>query len=245
MATYTSANRYHSSLRTSFPSSSPPSSRLTTDEWDPQTILNVDPSDPGFTCVGFAPSQGRRCHNPIAAHNRSFARKIFYVLGKLSPMAANVDNLLDSLAPRVLCQRNHQGQAYSMVATWQAKVDALADMLERERAEEESQLQLERVEQEARFEHVRATNRARRERVRAANEARRQRERAENEARRERERVEEEVRLERERAENEVRPEEAAPSEVARTETRTVTYRSSSSQAVSPLSVLAHQPRFS
>ncbi|KAI9871459.1 MAG: hypothetical protein M1830_002888, partial [Pleopsidium flavum] len=99
--------------------------------WDSRSVLDVTPDATGFTCVGFAPSKGRRCHNPIAAHNRDAACALLDIIAELSLTAENLDCLLSRLAPIVLCKRNHQGQATSMVKEWQRKVAALRRRNER------------------------------------------------------------------------------------------------------------------
>lgn len=125
MATSRSAHRQLPYL------SSPSSSRFMADNRDPRKALDVTPDAAGFTCVGFAPSKGRRCHNPIAAHNRDAACALLDIIAELSLAAENLNSLFARLAPLVLCRRNHQGQATSMVSEWQRKVVALKRRNER------------------------------------------------------------------------------------------------------------------
>ena len=98
--------------------------------WTPSDILtNIDNSSCSITCVGYAPSQGRRCHNPIAAANRQDAAKLLKQMSKLNLSSSRIDDLLEQLAPRVLCKRYHQNQFSSMVSQWQ---DDLEDLQEEE-----------------------------------------------------------------------------------------------------------------
>ena len=179
--------------------------------WTPSHILtNIDNSSCSITCVGYAPSQGRRCHNPIAAANRQDAAKLLKQMSKLDLSSSRIDGLLEQLAPRVLCKRYHQNQFSSMVSQWQ---DDLEDLQEEEaprRAEDARRAR----EATRRAEDARRA----REAARRAEDARRARETAQRaeDARRAREaaqRAEEERRAQDaawEAAENTRREQEAA-----------------------------------
>lgn len=180
--------------------------------WTPSDILtNIDNSSCSITCVGYAPSKGRRCHIAIAAANRQDAAKLLDQMSKLNLSSSRIDGLLEQLAPRVLCKRYHQNQSSSMVSQWQ---DDLEDLCVEEAARRAEQARHDRA-AARRAEDARRA----REAAQRAEEERRARdvaqEAAEN-ARREREvaqRAEEERRTRdaaREAAENTRREQEAA-----------------------------------
>ncbi|KAJ9645990.1 hypothetical protein H2199_003033 [Coniosporium tulheliwenetii] len=79
--------------------------------WDPVAALQlVNPDREKITCVGYAPTQGRRCRNPIAAHNISAAREILNNLSRRIPYGELMEAELLNVASRLLCVRYHQGQ---------------------------------------------------------------------------------------------------------------------------------------
>ena len=143
--------------------------------WTPSDVLtNIDNSSCSITCVGYAPSQGRRCHNPIAAANRQDAAKILFKLSKFKLSSSRIDDLLEQLAPRVLCKRYHQNQSRLMVSQWQEDID---DLLAKEAAERAEQARQDRA--AAR----RAENKRRaREAAQRAADARRERQAARDQA---------------------------------------------------------------
>ena len=98
------------------------------DAWDAIEVLKIHNV---WTCAGFAPSKGRRCQNPIAAHNRATGLQILDTLGDLDLTSRRVKQNLETLAPTILCRRNHQGQASSMVSQWLAMVEKLHEERER------------------------------------------------------------------------------------------------------------------
>ncbi|KAK4693174.1 hypothetical protein P7C71_g4176, partial [Lecanoromycetidae sp. Uapishka_2] len=95
--------------------------------WDASVVLKTDPDAPGFTCVGYAPSQGRRCHNRIAAANRQEASKLLDRISRRNPSSSRIEDLLESLAPLLLCKRYHQNQADFMVQKWNERIEDFGD----------------------------------------------------------------------------------------------------------------------
>src|SRR6266498_2191778 len=87
-------------------------------------IIDVDPSASDFTCVGYAPSQRRRCHNPIHRDNRSAAESILAEGDEELQQGGFLEDFLMELAPRVLCKRWHQGQVNTIVSGWMKRVSA-------------------------------------------------------------------------------------------------------------------------
>ena len=73
--------------------------------WSPSEVLQLDLNSSGSTCIGYAPSKGRRCHNPIAYDNRQEAVNILTAMSLLDPHSKRIDKRLDELAPRLLCRR--------------------------------------------------------------------------------------------------------------------------------------------
>lgn len=96
--------------------------------WDPVKILGIINSDPGYqciTCIGFAPSQRRRCRNPINASNRSHIFDVLEDLSYLDPVTPAVTQKLRSIAGSALCVSLHQGQAETVLQKWIDKIDEL------------------------------------------------------------------------------------------------------------------------
>ena len=106
--------------------------------WDPYQTLKIEAISAGFTCVGYAASKGRRCHNAIAAANRREASTIVSSLSKIDFMSANLESLLTELASLLLCRRWHQDQASTVTKRWLGKVDKLkGEELAQRRSEED------------------------------------------------------------------------------------------------------------
>lgn len=85
-------------------------------------IIKLEPEKEPW-CAGYAPSQGRRCHNPTNARGRSSATRLLNEGTKELRAGRRIDTLLKDLAPHVLCKRpNHQNQASELVAQWQRQV---------------------------------------------------------------------------------------------------------------------------
>jgi hypothetical protein len=104
--------------------------------WDPERKLEI--LNPGygdsFTCRGWAPSQGRRCRNPINQANRAAAKSI---LGKLERMPLDSENLEDelyNLAELCLCVRWHKSQACDVTRQWKGVINQLRRQEEYSRA---------------------------------------------------------------------------------------------------------------
>ena len=109
----------HSSL----PSTTTPSTVPEPPMRDLANILNLNSSSEGFSrCVGWAHTQGRRCRNPIAAHNQAAADSLLAKGSQKLSASQSVDSVLRKLAPLVLCRRWHQDQAGEMTAKWAQKV---------------------------------------------------------------------------------------------------------------------------
>jgi hypothetical protein len=96
--------------------------------WDPYEtlgIINTDPGYGGITCIGNAPSQGRRCRNPIRADNRSFIDAILSEISFLPPDSPVVLSRLQEIVGPALCVRNHQSQAGLVMQQWKRKLQQL------------------------------------------------------------------------------------------------------------------------
>lgn len=96
---------------------------MTTPQWAPADALDLDPNSSSFTCVGYAPSKGRRCHNAIACVNRQEAAKILLQMSRLDPQSQRIDDKLEELASRLLCRRWHQNQAAEMKRKWHCDIE--------------------------------------------------------------------------------------------------------------------------
>jgi len=87
--------------------------------WDIRKTLDVHPtpSEP-FNCVGFAPSKGRRCQNPINISNRGTASRMLDRMDR-SESVSDITRDLRELASLLLCIRNHQSQVEKFYNKWQ------------------------------------------------------------------------------------------------------------------------------
>lgn len=104
--------------------------------WNPAEVLQIENDK---RCVGFAPSKGRKCQNPINQGN--FARCVA-ILAEMSRMEPNVHVLkllLERLAEHALCVRYHRDQADAMVKKWSAKIREAAVATEEEQNELEEE----------------------------------------------------------------------------------------------------------
>jgi hypothetical protein len=81
-------------------------------------ILDLHPQN-GITCVGYAPSQGRRCQNPINKNNRAVASSRLIISGTCSHEQLFVE--LETLAERLCCWR-HGNQAGGITQQWMTLV---------------------------------------------------------------------------------------------------------------------------
>lgn len=97
---------------------------MSTPQWAPTEVLELDPNSFGFTCIGHAPSKGRRCRNPIASVNRQEGAKILLQMSRLDPHSQRLDDKLEELASRLLCKRWHQNQAAGMKRRWHCAVES-------------------------------------------------------------------------------------------------------------------------
>ena len=97
-----------------------------TSQWDPEAVLGIGQVSSGITCVGYAHSKNRRCHNAIAAENRERATNLLKQMSKMdvsSPeVEKSVEKSLKDLAGFLLCKNNHQDQSSSFVGIWRNKI---------------------------------------------------------------------------------------------------------------------------
>lgn len=96
---------------------------MTTPQWAPAEVLELDPNSSHFTCIGYAKSKNRRCHNPIACANRQEGAKILLEMSRLDPQSQRLDNRLEELASRLLCKRWHQDQAARIKRQWHREIE--------------------------------------------------------------------------------------------------------------------------
>ena len=109
-------------------------------QWSPASILTISQpdtlnlrhdrnSEPKITrvdgltryrCAGWAPSQGRECHQPIAKANRHCAAKLLAEMSRMDPLTADFDEELEDLADLILCRvsRHNVKQHAFVVAMW-------------------------------------------------------------------------------------------------------------------------------
>jgi hypothetical protein len=93
--------------------------------WEPFMTLKIINTDPGYqrmTCVGYAPSKGRRCRNSIRSDNRDLITATLNEIACLKPSNPVVLSRLREIAGRALCVGFHQGQAESVVLQWRREI---------------------------------------------------------------------------------------------------------------------------
>ncbi|OCK75815.1 hypothetical protein K432DRAFT_385925 [Lepidopterella palustris CBS 459.81] len=87
--------------------------------WDPiETLKIINPDRNTLTCVGYAPTCGRRCRNFINQANKATAYQILEELEGLDPSEDDVEAKLRELARYTLCLRYHQNQVDGVVRKW-------------------------------------------------------------------------------------------------------------------------------
>jgi hypothetical protein len=87
--------------------------------WDAKTVLSIVNLARGtITCVGYAPSRGRRCQNPISEANRTAIIAVLNDLATEYPSTRRMRADLWKIAEMGLCKRNHQNQVDNVVEKW-------------------------------------------------------------------------------------------------------------------------------
>ncbi|CAG8386919.1 unnamed protein product [Penicillium salamii] len=84
-------------------------------------IIELEPEEEPW-CAGYAPSQRRRCHIRTNSRGRSSAMALLDKGTEKLQAGRNIDNLLEDLAPHILCTRFHQNQASTLTSSWRRKV---------------------------------------------------------------------------------------------------------------------------
>ncbi|KAJ5591551.1 uncharacterized protein N7459_001920 [Penicillium hispanicum] len=86
-------------------------------------ILRLEPEDEPY-CTAIAPSKGRRCK---VGTNKNGRRRAMHLLEEGTEdlrAGRRIDDLLEDLAPQVLCTRYHQSHAASLVSRWKEQIRA-------------------------------------------------------------------------------------------------------------------------
>jgi hypothetical protein len=92
--------------------------------WDPFDVLQINnPEKGGISCIGWAPSQRRRCRNPVNASNRTIAAHILKIMAKQHPDYEELKPHLEELAYVCLCPRYHRNQKDSILGIWEEDMD--------------------------------------------------------------------------------------------------------------------------
>ncbi|KAJ5918156.1 hypothetical protein N7454_010531 [Penicillium verhagenii] len=84
-------------------------------------IIHLEPENEPW-CAGYAQTQGRRCRNRTNARGRNCAMHLLDEGTEELRAGRCIENLLEELAPYVLCTRWHQSQASDLAARWQKQV---------------------------------------------------------------------------------------------------------------------------
>jgi hypothetical protein len=96
--------------------------------WDPYETLGIINTDPGYdkiTCIGNAPTQGRRCRNPIKGSNREFIKAVLSEISFLPPDSPGVLSRLQAIVGPALCVSRHQSQAELVMQQWKRNIQQL------------------------------------------------------------------------------------------------------------------------
>lgn len=92
--------------------------------WDPAIVLELENPDRNcLTCVGYAPTAGRRCQNPINRNNQALANELIKTISQTNISEAYPTDMLHQLARLCLCLRWHQCQIGRVVEDWCEKID--------------------------------------------------------------------------------------------------------------------------
>ena len=97
-------------------------------KWNPSKVLGIVNTDPGYqgiTCIGYAPSQRRRCRNPIRVDNRCCIEETLDEISYLHPGSQAVVARLREIAGLALCVRYHQSQQDAVLRGWVEKMKEL------------------------------------------------------------------------------------------------------------------------
>jgi len=96
---------------------------MSSQAFDPYTAFELFNHDHGkMTCVGYAPSQRRRCRNPAKGkYSDSLQNRLQGLLDE-DPFNLHVETILRALAAGSLCTRYHQNQADRIYSGWIAQV---------------------------------------------------------------------------------------------------------------------------
>lgn len=173
--------------------------------WDPiETLEIINPDRNCLTCVGYAPSCGRRCRNPINQANRASAFQLLKDLENIDPSTTNIQPQLRRLAGLTLCLRYHQNQVGAVVDDWMSVLPVRNSFKMEETDDSDDELgHLSRNELERMVKEMKEMLERDRKRQEDKDQQKREREREEKE-RREKERQEKE-RQEKEQEEKERR----------------------------------------
>ncbi|KAJ9313839.1 hypothetical protein DTO271D3_5933 [Paecilomyces variotii] len=90
--------------------------------YDLRSIIQLYPEQEPW-CVGFAVTRGRRCHNQTSAVSREKACSLLDRGTRDLAQGLDINDLLDQLAPLVLCKRWHQYECHDLVGRWARKVE--------------------------------------------------------------------------------------------------------------------------
>ncbi|CAG8893653.1 unnamed protein product [Penicillium egyptiacum] len=84
-------------------------------------IIKLEPEKEPW-CAGYAPSQGRRCHYRTNGPGRSCAMHLLSQGTQALRAGQSIEDILEDLAPHVLCKRFHQSQASDLATRWKNQV---------------------------------------------------------------------------------------------------------------------------
>jgi hypothetical protein len=116
--------------------------------WDATATLEIiNPTKGCVTCVGFAPSRGRRCWNPINQGNRHSAFQLLEKLSYIDPSTTDINEMLDQLARLTLCLRYHQDQNRNIVQTWSKRISQQQNPMIKEESAAPNHIKTERLDE--------------------------------------------------------------------------------------------------
>ncbi|KAL8704529.1 MAG: hypothetical protein Q9201_002303 [Fulgogasparrea decipioides] len=108
---------------------------VTSVKWDTDDVLRIDKFR--TRCYGWATSKNRPCQNRLAAANHQTAQCLLSKMSRHDPRTTDLDTCLRGLAHRLLCQRDHQGQATDVVRRWKEDIERHLESEDEEESEED------------------------------------------------------------------------------------------------------------
>ncbi|KAJ5724581.1 hypothetical protein N7493_006309 [Penicillium malachiteum] len=100
-------------------------------------IIGLEPDNEPW-CAGYAYAQRRRCHARTHGYDRIRARCLLDKGIEELRAGMKIDDILEELAPHVLCTQNHQSQASDLAQRWKDEVQLFIQIQAQSRSPRET-----------------------------------------------------------------------------------------------------------